>query len=146
VQDLAVGNGAIWVTNRRGAQLTRISIATDARAKVRTGAGPGGVTVYDDEVYVANRDDGTVWRYAARGVPRQDRVIDAGDQPVYVAGGSGAIWISDFLGNRLLRVDPRTGATVATRTGVVNPQRLLVAGRSVWVASANAGRVSRVRF
>lgn len=51
---LAVGGGAVWVTDRDGL-VTRIDIATREKTPIRVGGIPEGIAVTDDAVWVAVR-------------------------------------------------------------------------------------------
>ncbi len=145
VQDLAVGAGAVWVTNRTESTLTRIAIGSGLVRRVQTGARPSGVAVADGHVWVANAGDGTLSRYTTRGRLRQDRTVPAGERPVAVAAGGGTVVVSDLLGNRVLRFGA-DGTPVGALDGITNPQRVLLRGRTAWVASPNAGTVTRIAF
>jgi DNA-binding beta-propeller fold protein YncE len=55
-----------------------------------------------------------------------------------VAAGFGFVWVADFFGNTVSKVNPASGAVVATIT-VRFPTTVLVHGKDVWVASGSPG-------
>ena len=62
VQDLAVGEGAVWVTNRFSATVTKIRVRDGKQARVPVGAGPKGIAVGEGAVWVAASLDDEITR------------------------------------------------------------------------------------
>src|SRR6478752_7365647 len=62
----------------------------------------------------------------------------------FALSGGGALWVTDRVGNQLIRVDPAAGR-VKWRLGIPSsPFGLAYGAGSVWVGSRNGGRVTRV--
>jgi len=62
----------------------------------------------------------------------------------FALSGGGALWVTDRVGNQLIRVDPAAGR-VKWRLGISSsPFGLAYGAGSVWVGSRNGGRVTRV--
>jgi len=91
---IAVGAGAVWVTNQLGDSVSRIDPATNRVVETITvGRGPVGIAVGLGAVWVANSLDGTVSRID----PRANEVVDTtkiGGAPGYVTVGPGAVWVT----------------------------------------------------
>jgi ABC-type transport system substrate-binding protein/streptogramin lyase len=116
--DVAVGLGAVWVTdmnsqtllriNPRYGQITRIRLP--AQGLSRPGVG-GGVAVGAGSVWVAQGLSRVVRIDAATG--RVEATVPIPDANV-VASGEGAIWVAASDLGTLTKIDPRTGTVVAT--------------------------------
>jgi hypothetical protein len=143
VQDMAVGEGAIWVTGRRDDVVTRVDIRTAEQQEFRVGRDPSAVAVGEDGIWVANRGDDTLTRLDAGSFNRETLAV--GRQPAGVGVGGNAVWVANRLGNTVTRLDPRTGGRVG-RSVVVpgNPYAIDVRGREVWVTSLGRGTVTRI--
>jgi YVTN family beta-propeller protein len=57
---VALGDGAVWVTSSSSDTVLRINPATSKAKEIRVGNGPSGIAVGADRVWVANGQDGTV--------------------------------------------------------------------------------------
>lgn len=67
-----------------------------------------------------------------------------GASPYGVAATPQAVWATDAGGDRVWRLDPRTGDIKDTVRVATGPTGIAYAGDSVWVASPNAGTVTRL--
>ena len=99
--------------------------------------GEGAVWVIGDAA------DRRLWRID----PERHRIeatIDLGFPPGGVAAGSGAVWVTDELGDRVVRIDPATNRVV----GVIPVGRgaigVATGAGSVWVADAIDHAVTRI--
>jgi streptogramin lyase len=54
------------------------------------------------------------------------------------------VWSSPYSGNRVSRIDPRTGKVVARIPTDISPLLSVAAAGSVWVAKFVGGDVSRI--
>jgi ABC-type transport system substrate-binding protein/DNA-binding SARP family transcriptional activator len=137
--DVAVGAGAVWITDKNSQTLLRISpqygeitrIPLPAQGLSRPGVG-GGVAIGAGSVWVAQGLSRIVRIDPASGrVEATVSVPDAGE----VAFGDGAIWVASGDLGVLTKVDPRTGAVVATVR--IGPWIccLAVGGGYVWAAN-----------
>ena len=70
--------------------------------------------------------------------------VHVGVSASFALSGGGALWVTDRLDNKLIRVDPAAGR-VKWRLGIPSsPFGLAYGAGSVWVGSRNGGRVTRV--
>jgi DNA-binding beta-propeller fold protein YncE len=92
--DVAVGDGAVWVTSELADTLARIDPSTNQiTAAIRAGKGAGAVAVGARSVWVADEVGGTITRID----PRTLRVIGTtklGSIPVDLAVADGAVWVA----------------------------------------------------
>ena len=143
VQDMAVGEGALWVTGRLDDVVTRVDIRTAEQREFRVGPDPSAVAVGEDGIWVANRGDDTLTRIDAGSFNRE--TLSVGRLPAGVGVGGNAVWVANRLGNTVTRLDPRTGGRVGRSVAVPgNPYALDVRGREVWVTSLGRGTVTRI--
>jgi streptogramin lyase len=145
IQNLTVGDGAVWITNRRAATVTRVDTTSGAQRIIRVGAGPQGVDVGGGFAWVASEQDATVWRIdtATNGaVP-----IDVGLRPRGIAVNRDAVWVSGYFASEVLRIDPRTARPVGrpVRTAL-NPFKLALAGHELWLTATGENAIQRVAF
>jgi hypothetical protein len=70
-------------------------------------------------------------------------VAIANDGWTGVVIADGDLWALDFYGNRILRVDPFIGTTMAT-IDVAHPRSPALAGGGLWVAHEREGGIARV--
>ena len=137
--DVAVGAGAVWITDENSQTLLQISpqygeitrIPLPAQGLSRPGVG-GGVAIGAGSVWVAQGLSRIVRIDPASGrVESAVLVPDARE----VAFGDGAIWVGSSDTGVLTKIDPRTGAVVATAR--IGPWIccLAVGGGYVWAAN-----------
>jgi DNA-binding beta-propeller fold protein YncE len=144
VQDLAVGDGAVWVVGRRRAVVTRIDVATGATTRTILGGDPQRIAIGQGSVWISN-DDGTVTQLGLRSAIR--RRIRVGGQPRGLAVGRGAVWVANTLDGTATRIDPRTGRTVGQALPVgSNPSAVAVRGTTAWVSLLGDNAVARIDF
>jgi streptogramin lyase len=145
LQDLAVGEDAVWVTNRGAATVTRIGIADGRRSTIRVGRRPAGIAVGEGAVWVAAMGDDALTRIDAG--DRSTTTIALRDMPNRVAVGGGSVWVTARASGTLTRVDARTrevdGAPL--RIGP-RPFALDATRNTVWVGLVNDEAVRRVDF
>jgi len=137
--DVAVGAGAVWVTDNNSQTLFRISpqygeitrIPLPAQGLSRPSVG-GGVAIGAGSVWVAQGQS-----RIARVDPASGRVESTVPVPDArgVAFGDGAIWVASSDLGTVTKVDPRTGAVVATAR--IGPWIccITVGGGYVWAAN-----------
>jgi YVTN family beta-propeller protein len=90
---VAFGEGAVWVTSRRSDAVLRINPATSSvQPPIRVGNGPTGIAVGAGQVWVANADDGTVSTID----PQSNMVgtMRLGFRSEAVAVDQGAVWVA----------------------------------------------------
>jgi virginiamycin B lyase len=157
---LAVGEGAVWVPNRRDGTLMRVDpptgavIATIAIGDPARGCPcasnplPGvaaSAAVAGGSVWVAKEDE----RAVARVDPRTNavaEVIPLGVPPHRLAAGTDALWVTSREGGAedgVLRVDLATRQVVA-RIPTPVPGMLAVTEEAVWVGNVRGDSVTRI--
>jgi DNA-binding SARP family transcriptional activator/DNA-binding beta-propeller fold protein YncE len=136
---VAAGAGGVWVANADDQTVSRID---PKRRKVVGTIGVGtdvtDIAVGYGSVWVADGNDGTVTQIDPK-LNAQIRTIRFGSQdeltpnPVFsVTTGAGSVWVT--RGNRLVRIDPRTGEP--TGSFPIPPPVSIAAGDdAVWVAT-----------
>ena len=132
---IAVGAGAVWVTDSNDNTLRRIVAAGDGVVTdtIPLGNGPGPSQRARDAIWVANSRDGTVTRIdpATRAVEAR---IAVGRRPSGIAVGAGAVWVANSLSGTVSRIDPRTNRVTKTIEVGGMPRSVAVAGGRVWVS------------
>jgi streptogramin lyase len=106
--DMAVGAGKVWVTNRREDAITRIDMVQPSKhARMRTGRSPEGVAADDRNVWVVNQGDNTVTRFDAHSPFKQLERYTVGLQPNdVVVDETGVAWVVNQGDNTLSRLEP----------------------------------------
>ena len=146
VQDIAVDQRSLWVTNRAASTVTQISTSTLKITNViRVGRQPTGIAVGAGAVWVAARGDDALTRINPR--THQTRTIRLKAAPDRVAVGGGAVWVTSRAASLLLRIDPRsTKITERISTGY-DPVAVDVApARTIWLALVLENAIQRLRF
>jgi YVTN family beta-propeller protein len=141
---VAVGAGAVWVTNANDGTVSRVDPDTGTVVQtIPVGTNPNGIAVAGGTVWVANHDDGTVSRIS----PSTNAVVDTihvGAGPTAVAGGSGSVWVTNATDRTLTRIDANTGRVEKTiQTNAVG-RGVAVGAASIWITDESASRVVRV--
>jgi streptogramin lyase len=146
VQDMAVGGGAVWVTNRATDSVTRIDVRTGAQQVVTVGRGPSGLAIGSGSVWTANGEESTVTRID-RQTHRSSATVSVPGQPRFAAFGGGDVWVSTFASSTLVRIDGDTGRAAGDPIDVaLNPTKVTVSRGAVYVVSTAGGRLERLRF
>ena len=139
---IAAGEGAVWVANVGDQTVMRIDPRTRKVVKtIGLGVEPTGLAVGDDAVWVAGGFDDALLRIDTADnvirqrleiVPRLGPLPEGYDRgPSAVAVGDGAVWLAH--GNEVSRIDPVTGAVVATIAAGGNwSGAIAVGGGAVW--------------
>jgi streptogramin lyase len=143
VVDIAVGAGAVWIADQQEV-VVRISAetATPTGKPVRS-VYPSSLAVGYDSVWVAGADYGgghpAVWRIDPQTL-QVTQTIPLGKsrlRPGTVFGlatGEGAVWLTDYDGGTLLRIDPGTGVIVSTIRIGGHPRGVAVGAGRIWVS------------
>jgi streptogramin lyase len=146
IQNIAVGEGAVWVTNRASSTVTRIPTSTlrpDPKP-IRVGRTPKGIAVGYGAVWVAGSGSRTLTRINPR--TRRTRSIRLKAIPERVAVGGGSVWVTSRVAGRLLRVDPRRRRVSERVVTGRDPFALDVSRTAVWLTLVDPNAVQRVRF
>lgn len=144
-----VGFGSVWVPACLAGQLVRIDLATHKVA----------ATIDLPSDYLAEEGSvaagsGRVWVLDAGDPPRliavdpsRDRAVRTVRAPEGAAAlrtGFGSLWVSDYSGAQVHRLDVRTGRAQATVPVGNGPRFLAVGPDAVWVMNQDDGSVSRI--
>ena len=147
---LAVGGGAVWVTNGSD-RLIRVEPTTGSVTAIPAGRRLDGVAAGGGAVWAISSRSATVVRVDPRLGAVTDRVsivARGGDDapfPVGIAATTRAVWVLNGNTATVTRIDPRTlGVVSTTPIGVERvPTDIAGAGGTAWVANAD-GSLSRV--
>jgi streptogramin lyase len=139
---LSVADGMLWVASEAGT-VTRID-PSDGSTQVAGGVGiPTALAASDGSVWVAQGYDRRVARVDASGVEVREEL------PLHarrLAAAGEALWISDDLADRLVRVSTTTLAengSVSLEAGS-GPRGIVIADGVVWVANERAETLVQV--
>jgi YVTN family beta-propeller protein len=61
------------------------------------------------------------------------RTVRVGKDPIAVAVGEGAVWVTNYLDGTVSRIDPQRGRVVETIKVGPNPDRIAAGENGVWV-------------
>jgi YVTN family beta-propeller protein len=93
------------------------------------------VTTYDDNRLYRINPAGNVVTTVEFGERQEIR---------WLGVGADAVWVSDFAGNRVWRIDPRTNRVAAEIPVGLNPTGLGFSPEAVWVTNHRAGAIQRI--
>jgi peptide/nickel transport system substrate-binding protein len=141
---VAVGAGAIWVTNANDGTVSRVDGGKGSVVQtIPVGTNPNGIAVAGGTVWVANHDDGTVSRISP-GTNAVVQPIRVGTGPTAVVSGLGSVWVTNATDRTLSRIDAATGRVIATITTNAVGRGVAVGASSVWVSDESSSRVVRI--
>ena len=152
---VALGEGAAWVTNESAGTVSRIDLDTNqVVATVPVGNLPRHVAVGYGAVWVGNLGDGTVSRIdpstnrVSATIPLDPATQPFVAQPLGVAAGVGAIWVtSGVVGadcGTVFRIDPATNQIVASIAVERWPGQVVALEDAVWVTHTVPHILSRI--
>jgi DNA-binding beta-propeller fold protein YncE len=139
IGSLALGNGAVWVSEQNG--VSRIDPSTNvltgtAQIGPVASADPVsvGIAFGEGSVWAAKVSSGEVWQVSPASTTAVGRTL-AGKNVAHVAAGEGAVWVARRYAGTVVRIDPRT--RVVTKTIPVGPGafRLTTGSGLVWVTT-----------
>ena len=137
---LAIGEGAVWVTDQHDAAVYRIDPQTNqVVATISLRGAPKGLVVGDGAIWVANQAG------LSRIDPETNQVvitIDVG-RGLNAAVGAGSVWVTSTSGG-VSRIDPETNQVIASITVGGTPSQIAIANDAVWVANREGTIVSRI--
>jgi YVTN family beta-propeller protein len=91
---VALGDGAVWVTSISSNTVLRIDPATSRPTEIRVGNGPSGIAFGADRVWVANGRDGTVSAIDPQTNEVATRRLGFRPAAVAVAAEQRAVWVA----------------------------------------------------
>ena len=132
---IAVGAGAVWVTDSTDNTLRRIVVAGDGAVTdtIPLGNGPAAIAAEKDAIWVANSRDGTVTRIdpATRAV--EARIPVGGGPPASRWAPARCGWRTASRGPSRESIRARTASTKTIEVGGM-PRSVAFAGGRVWVS------------
>ena len=139
---VAVGEGAVWVTNADGRTVSRIDpLKRNVVQTIAVGSSPSGITTGNHAVWVANSLDGTVSRIDP-GTNTVVQTIDVGNGPVGIAYAAGSVWVANTGDGTITRIDADSGRP--SKTLPVAATELAYGAGTLWASDRTAGRVVRI--
>jgi virginiamycin B lyase len=138
---VAVGEGGVWVTDRRVGTVSRIDPGSNrvTLTKDRVGLDPTGLAIGEGHIWVVS----TLSLHRVDPGERFPDSFEVVDMPTGAAVGAGAVWVANFGNDTLVRIDPETGRRTAAIELQESPVGVAVGFGSVWVVG-NQGLLSRV--
>jgi branched-chain amino acid transport system substrate-binding protein len=142
LDDVAVGDGAVWAISGRAASLFRIDLKGQAvRTRIRvvnrlgsTAPFPVAVAAGEGSIWVVNGNSQTVSRVDPEfGGVTATISLGIGSNPSDIAAGAGAIWVANSGSGTLARIDPTTNRVALIPLGS-SPAGVAVGGGQVWVS------------
>jgi YVTN family beta-propeller protein len=143
--DLAVGEGAVWVLLGAGLFRVEPNLTSRPRRVLATSRGDvlGGVAAGAGAVWVIDAGRGTLSRLDPV-TGSVTRVVPVGPSPNGVEVSGDAVWVASAVSPQLLKVSP-TGDRVLDTVPLRAPGSALAVGAgSVWVAVADRDAVAKV--
>ena len=128
---VAIGDGAVWVTDSDANNVTRIEPGASPTA-VAVGNGPSALAAGAGSVWVADSLADELTRIDQR-TAAVTASIGVGRSPGSVAVGAGAVWVTDRGDGAIVRIDPRTDRVTARIKLGGSPQAIAIADGRVWV-------------
>ncbi len=141
---VAVGRTGVWVAGFKDSLLWRIDPRTNqvAGLPMPVGQGPSAVTTSPHGVWIASQS-ASVTRVQEAGVGLD--TIAIGRSAAGVATVGDEVWVTDYLGGLIWRVNAATGEVLQPPIPVgKQPLRAAVADGAVWVTNVGSGTVARI--
>ena len=139
---LAVGDGAVWVTNADADTVSRIDpVKRTVIQTIGVGSSPSGITTGGGAVWVANSLDGTVSRID----PATNAVVQTvpvGNFPVGVEYAAGSVWVTNTGDDTMTRIDAGSGRS--RKTLPIAATELAFGAETLWASERAASRVVRI--
>jgi serine/threonine-protein kinase len=153
---VAVGEGAVWITNGFGGrsgsgEVVRMDLTDESVEAAFPSGNAKAIVVAFGSIWLADSDRDLVLRYDPENLDAApieiptDEDPNASAAPRLLSVGTGAaegIWVANELGDTVLRIDPETNA-VADRIQVESPTAVAADASGVWVTSEINDRVVR---
>jgi YVTN family beta-propeller protein len=143
---MAVGAGAVWVTNTDDATVARIDLKSrSVRQNTPVRPGPGAIAVGEGGVWVVNGLDGTV-SWISPATNQAVKTIPVGNGPSGICVGGGAVWVASGDDSSITRIDPHEGRVTATIPLDVRPTELACGDGAVWASSESSPTITEISF
>jgi class 3 adenylate cyclase/streptogramin lyase len=136
---IAVGEGAVWVSNPCDGSVLKIYPRSGAITRITVGAGPSDIGIGFGSVWVSNVGEGTVTRIDAQSGRTEDVItIDetSGSQASGSVRASGYMWATSPSSNSIVWIDPATNEVEGRIRLPYSPLRIVAAFGSIWATVA----------
>jgi len=137
---VAIGEGAVWVTDQHNADVYRINPRTNqVVATISLHGSPKGLVVGDGAIWVAEQGG------LSRIDPETNQVVTTIDvgRGLNVAVGADSVWVTSTNGV-VSGIDPETNQVISSITVGGIPSNIAIANNAVWVANRENTSVSRI--
>jgi len=155
-EDIAFGDGALWVTSVAAGDLgapsesdavSRIDPETgEILATIKVARGPMSLVVTPEAVWVVNFGAGG--EAISRIDPNTNQVmgepIVTGRAPLSLAVGEGSVWVANHDAGTITRIDIATGQVVADIPVPSEPHRVAYGEGAAWAANFHTDSVTRI--
>lgn len=144
---VAVGDGAVWVSNAGDERIARYDAATgEPRGTVDVpGIVPLQLAASPGRLWVPDASHGRVLVVDTRRMRVAGEPIGVGRGPSGLAVGAGFVWVANAADDTVSRIDLRTARVVGPAIEVGrNPGDVAFGLGAVWVANEDAGTVTRI--
>ena len=144
--DFTYALGAIWMTNRSGGTVQRITPNSNRVLKTvafPAGVAPAGIGYAAGALWVGDDHGNSVFRLEPR-TYRWTRVRSGGQAASWIAVNGTDVWVSNTKSGTVTRIDARTRKATATLKIGISPVNLDAIGGDIWVPDDLADTIVRV--
>jgi YVTN family beta-propeller protein len=135
---IAVGEGAVWVANEAGNDVSKLDPRTAkaaTRTPIKVGNSPSAITVGGGAVWTADRFSDQVTRIDP--LRNSTTSIPVGGGPDAIAYDYGSVWVANGKDGTVSRIDPLTRVVTTIKVGN-SPAGIAVGAGRVWVTVQRA--------
>ena len=155
-EDIAVGNGAFWVTTvgpgDLGAPSNSDAVSAidpesgEIVATIKVPRAPMSLAVSPEGIWVVNFGGGGSVVNLIDSKTRQiaGDPIETGRAPICLVVGDGSVWVANHDDRSVTRIDPVTQQVIASIKLQEEPHRIAYGEGSVWVANWHVNSVTRI--
>jgi class 3 adenylate cyclase len=141
---VAYGDGIAWTANTDAGTVSRVEWANGNLTAIgQAGRRPSDIALTQGRVWIIDRYSNQITALNSRDGSLLDTI------PLHasaITGSGSELWIADDLAERIVRLDPASGAELMAvdLPAPAGPSDLALAGGSVWVAAPRSGKLYRV--
>ena len=130
----------LWVSVFGAGRVVAIDPTVDKVVmRVRVPGQPEGIVAAFGSIWVVRQQDRLLTRITPTGNVRQG--FHLGREPRLVTANDTALFVSDFGGDTVTRIDPRAGTVRTSRQICFGPQGLAASNHVLWVTCTTEGKV-----